>query len=85
MMTRIVTILIVGALLAGSAAACRQVSDVSLALAPMSATAESATSDRVLVFAVIPPANRFAASVGGVRQGARWIVVLKPRPSSAAD
>ena len=84
MTTQILTILIVAAVLAGSAAAL-QATNGSLASAAVSARTESATSGGAQVFAVVPPAGRFAASAGGFTHGARWIVVLTPRSSSAAD
>jgi hypothetical protein len=62
MMTQILTILIVAAVLAGSAAAALQTTDGSLQSARASARIESATSGGTLVFAVVPPASRFAAS-----------------------
>jgi hypothetical protein len=85
MMTQILTILIVAAVLAGSAAAALQTTDVSLASARASARIESATSGGTLVFAVVPPAGRFAASASGFTQAARRIVVLTPQSPSAAD
>jgi hypothetical protein len=74
MTTQILTILIAAAVLAGSAATALQ------ALAPVSARTESATSGGAQIFAVVPPAGRFAASAGSFTHGARWIVVLTPRP-----
>jgi len=85
MTTKILTILIVAAVLAGSAAAALQATDASPASAPVSTRTKSATSGGALVFAVVPPAGRFAASAGGLAQGAHWIVVLTPRPPSAGD
>jgi len=85
MSTKILTFVIVGTVLAGSAAASLQATDASLASTPVSARTESAAPGGALVVAVVPPAGRLAASVGGFTQKARWIVVLTPRPSSAAD
>jgi hypothetical protein len=85
MTTKILTILIAAAVLAGSAAAALQTTDVSLASARASARTESATSGGALVFAVVPPAGRFATSASGFTQGARRIVVLTPQSPSAAD
>jgi hypothetical protein len=84
MTTKTLTILIVGAVLAGSAAAALQATDASPVPA-VSARTACATSVGARVFAVVPPAGRFAASAGGLAQGAHWIVVLTPRPPSAGD
>jgi hypothetical protein len=89
MTTRILTTLMVAAVLGGSAAAALQATDASLASPAVSAVhpsrTNSAPSGGELVFAVVPPAGRFAARAGGFTQGAPRIVLLTPRPSSAAD
>jgi hypothetical protein len=89
MTTKILTILIAAAVLAGSAAAALQATDASLASTAVCqahpSVAGSATSGRALVFVVAPPAERFAASARGPTQPLPRIVVLTPRASSAAD
>jgi len=85
MTTNIVTTLIAGAMLVGSATACLQTTDASLGSAPVSARAESAASGGALVVAVVPPAHRFTAAAGGFTHRAPQVVLLTSRPSSAAD
>jgi len=85
MTTKILTVLIAAAVLAGSAAAALQATDASLAPGVVSARTGALTSGRSLVVAAVPAAGRFAPGAGGFAHGARWIVVLTPTPSSAAD
>ncbi len=89
MTTKIVTTLIAGALLAGSAAASLQGTDASLASAPISegchSRTEFTTSGGSPVVVVVPPVRRFAASAGAFTQRAPRIILLKRRPSPAAD
>jgi hypothetical protein len=77
MTTKILTILIVAGLVAGSAAAALQATDASLASAAASGSSGSAPSGGAQVFAVIP-AGPFANSASGFTQRAPRIVVLRP-------
>ena len=89
MMTKIATFLIIGAVLAGSAAAALQATDAALAVTPVSggchSRTESATSGVSRVVVVVPRPGRFAAGAGGFTQRAPRIILLTPRASSAAD
>ena len=86
MMTKIVTILIAGAMLAGSAAASLQAA--ALAVTPVSggchSRTESATSGGSPVVVVVPTVRRFVASAGAFTHRAPRIILLTPRPSSAS-
>jgi hypothetical protein len=89
MTTKIVSTLIIGALLAGSAAAALQATDATLAPAPVSggchSRTESATSGGSRVVVVVAPASRFVTSAGTFTRRTPRIVLLTPRPSSAPD
>ena len=89
MMIKIATILIIGAVLAGSAAAALQATDAALAVTPVSvgchSRTESATSHGSSVVVVVPRPVRSVAGVGGFTQLAPRIILLTPRVSSAAD
>ena len=89
MITKILTILTVGAVLAGSAAAALQATDAALAVTPVSggchSRTDSGTSGGSPAVVVVPRAGRFAASAGGLTQRAPRIVLLTPRASSAPD
>jgi len=89
MTTKIVTILIAGAMLAGSAAASIQTTDAFSRSATVSGgchlRTESATSGGSSVVVVVGPASRFAVGAGAFSRGAPRIILLTPRPSSATD
>jgi hypothetical protein len=89
MTAKIVTILIVGAVLAGSAGASIQATDTFSPPSPVSggctSRTESATSGASPVVVVVAPAGRFAASARGFTQRAPRIVLLTPRPNPEAD
>jgi hypothetical protein len=82
MTIRIVTSLVTGALLAGSAAAAFQATDASLASTPISegchSRTESTTSAGSPVFVVVPPVRPFSARTGAFTRRAPHIVFLKP-------
>ena len=80
MTIKIVTSLIAGALLAGSAAASLRATDASLASISEGchSRTESTTSDGSPVFVVVPPVRPFAASAGAFKQRAPHIIFLKP-------
>ncbi len=82
MTTKIVTSLIAGALLAGSANASLQATAASLASAQISdgchSRTESTTSDGPPVFVVVPRFRQFAASAAAFTQRAPHIIFLEP-------
>jgi hypothetical protein len=82
MTINIVTSLIAGALLAGSAAASLQATDASLASTPISerchSRTESTTSGESTAVVLVPAVRPFSASAGAFRQRAPHIIFLKP-------
>jgi hypothetical protein len=82
MTTKIVTSLIAGALLSGSAAASLQAANASLASAQISdgcySRTQSTTSDGSPAFVVVPPIRAFAASADAFAQRAPRVILLKP-------
>jgi hypothetical protein len=79
MTIKVVTTLIAGALLAGSAAASLRATDASLASSEAChSRTESTTSDGSPVFVVVPPVRPFAASAAAFKQRAPHIIFLKP-------
>ena len=89
MTTNIVTTLIAGAMLVGSATACLQTTDASSSPALVSGgrhfRTESATPGGSPVVVVVAPASRFATSAGTLTQRAPRIILLTSRSSPAAD
>jgi hypothetical protein len=83
MTIKIVTSLVTGALLAGSAAAALQATDASLASTPISegcrSRTESTTSGGSPVFVVVPPVRPFSARAGAFTQRAPHIIFFKPQ------
>ena len=79
MTIKVVTTLIAGALLAGSAAASLRATDASLSSSEgCHSRTESTTSDGSPVFVVVPPVRPFAASAGAFTQRAPHIIFLEP-------